>query len=162
MYKANCQRNGSGHWRLVLLGDGPARASILDDIQKLDLQKDVSLAGVQTLQNLPAYYGLASAFIHPALQDQWGLAVNEAMASGLPALVSERAGCASDLIEAGVEGFTFDPQDAAGLGRMMVRMSSGQVDLKKMGAAARRKISEWGVERFARGLYRAVRVGLGG
>lgn len=160
VYKEQCLQNRRESWRLLLLGDGPRRDSILNEIKTLGLQSDVVLAGVQPLQNLPAYYGLASAFIHPALQDQWGLVVNEAMASGLPVLVSEGAGCAYDLVEDGVEGFTFAPEGATGLGQLMYRMSSGQVDLDQMGMAARRKISQWGVERFSQGFYQALRVGL--
>jgi hypothetical protein len=45
---------------------------------------------------------------------------------------------------------------------MMNRISSGQVDLQKMGAAARQKISGWGVERFAQHFHRALCVGWGG
>lgn len=160
-YQKICQSQGRDAWRLVLLGDGPERTAIVNEIEKLALQTDVVLAGVQPYHRLPAYYGLASAFIHPPLQDQWGLVVNEAMASGLPVLVSAQAGCAADLVEEGVEGFTFDPQDVSGLGYVMSRMSSGQVDLQKMGWAARRKISNWGVERFARNLYHALCVGVG-
>lgn len=162
VYEEQCLQNGRASWRLLLLGDGPGRDSIVNDVQTLGLQSDVILAGVQTLQYLPAYYGLASAFIHPALQDQWGLVVNEAMASGLPVLVSERAGCAFDLVENGVEGFTFVPEDAEGLGHLMYRMSSGMVDLEQIGMAARRKISKWGVERFSQALYQALRVGWSG
>jgi 1,2-diacylglycerol 3-alpha-glucosyltransferase len=55
--------------------------------------------------------GLASAFIQASTTEQWGLVVNEAMASGLPVLVSERCGCAPDLVKNGVNGYTFDPYD---------------------------------------------------
>lgn len=161
VYKETCQNRGWDVWRLVLVGDGPERASLLSEIQNLGIQGDVILAGVQSYRTLPAYYALASAFIHPPLQDQWGLVVNEAMASGLPVLVSARAGCAADLVEEGTDGFTFDPQDVSGLGHIMSRMSSGQVDLQKMGSAARRKISDWGVEKFAQNMYRALCAGLG-
>lgn len=162
VYKKMCQSQGWGVWRLVVMGDGPERAFMLSEINKLGIEKDVTLAGVQPYRNLPAYYALASVFIHPPLQDQWGLVVNEAMASGLPVLVSVQAGCAADLVEEGVEGFTFDAKDVSGLGHVMSRMSSGQVDLQKMGAAARQKVSAWSVERFAQNLYRAVRVGWSG
>lgn len=162
VYKEMCQSHGWDGWRLVVMGDGPERAFMLSEINKLGIEKDVTLAGVQPYRNLPAYYALASVFIHPPLQDQWGLVVNEAMASGLPVLVSVQAGCAADLVEEGVEGFTFDAKDVSGLGHVMSRMSSGQVDLQKMGAAARQKVSAWSVERFAQNLYRAVRVGWSG
>jgi glycosyltransferase involved in cell wall biosynthesis len=47
--------------------------------------------------------------VHASTTEQWGLVVNEAMAAGLPVLVSDRCGCAPDLVEVGVNGFTFDP-----------------------------------------------------
>jgi 1,2-diacylglycerol 3-alpha-glucosyltransferase len=159
-YKELCHQNRHDPWRLVLLGDGPERDALQANIESLQISRDVTLAGVQFYPNLPAYYGLASAFIHPALQDQWGLVVNEAMASGLPVLVSEQAGCAYDLVDDGVEGFKFDPDDTQYLALLMHRISSGQVDLQRMGGLARHKISFWGVERFSQGLYQAVRIGL--
>lgn len=159
VYKEICRSHGREAWRLVVLGGGPERAFLLGEIHKLGIEKDVALAGVQPYRNLPAYYALASVFIHPPLQDQWGLVVNEAMAAGLPVLVSARAGCAADLVEEGVEGFTFDAEDVSGLGHVMSRMSSGQVDLQKMGSAARQKISDWDVDRFARNLHRALLAG---
>ena len=47
------------------------------------------------------FYALADAFILPSLWEEWGLVVNEAMACGLPVVVSETAGCAEDLLEPG-------------------------------------------------------------
>jgi glycosyltransferase involved in cell wall biosynthesis len=160
VYAQICVQNRHIPWRLLLLGDGPEREVMEAEIKKHNLEKDVFLAGVQPLNNLPVYYGLASIFIHPALQDQWGLVVNEAMACGLPVLVSECAGCAFDLVEDGVDGFKFDPEDSQELASLMVRMSSGVLDLNRMGRAARAKISGWGVDRFAHGLLQAVRMGL--
>lgn len=159
-YHQRCAQERRDPWRLVLLGDGDERPRLEAEIDRLGLQAQATLAGVHPMAELPAYYGLAGAFIHPALQDQWGLVVNEAMASGLPVLVSRRAGCAQDLVRDGVEGFTFDPQDEGALVGWMDRLSSGQVDLRRMGQAARRTIQEWGVERFAEGLWQAIQVGV--
>jgi glycosyltransferase involved in cell wall biosynthesis len=159
-YKAMCQQNQTNHWRLVILGDGPEKEMLCEQIHHLKIAEDVSLPGVQPVTNLAPYYGLAAAFIHPALQDQWGLVVNEAMASGLPVLVSNQAGCSSDLVESASVGFTFDPRDISGLSRLMFRVASGAVDLERMGAAAHQRISDWGLARFATGLYQAVLAGM--
>jgi len=78
------------------------------------------------------------------------------MASGLPVLVSEICGCANDLVQNGVNGFTFDPFDVEGLALLMLKMSSGQVDLEAMGAASRRIIDKWTPEVFARSLLQAI------
>jgi glycosyltransferase involved in cell wall biosynthesis len=46
----------------------------------------------------------------PSLADQWGLVVNEALASGIPVLVSQQSGASEDLVAHGLTGFVFDAQ----------------------------------------------------
>jgi glycosyltransferase involved in cell wall biosynthesis len=118
------------------------------------------LAGFRQIEEIPVYYGLAKAFIHPALQDQWGVVVNEAMASGLPVIVSKNCGCAPELVEQGGNGFVFDPLDVAQLADYMLRISSDPVSLEQMGRASLEKISHWGLDRFAEGLYSAAEIAL--
>ena len=95
------------------------------------------------------------------MREQWGLVVNEAMAAGLPALVSNRCGCAPDLVEEGRNGFTFDPYDAEELARLMLRVSSMSEDGRAaMGQASREIISRWTPETFATNLMKAVQIAL--
>src|SRR5262249_59830905 len=101
---------GTAAWKLVLLGEGEQRAKLEGLRDALGLRNDVSMPGFKQYDELPAYYGLASAFVHTSTTEQWGLVVNEAMAAGLPVLVSERCGCGPDLVREGVNGFTFDPR----------------------------------------------------
>ncbi len=82
------------------------------------------------------------------------------MAAGLPVLVSNRCGCARDLVREGVNGFTFDPFDVEELARRMYDLAHGNVDRAAMGRASREIIAGWGPERFADGLARAVEVAL--
>jgi glycosyltransferase involved in cell wall biosynthesis len=149
------ERELKAPWRLVVLGDGEER----DDLEKLIQIKHVegvTLAGFRQIHELPAYYGLARVFIHPAVQEQWGLVVNEAMASGLPVLVSERCGCVQNLVQEGKNGFAFDPENTTLLAELMHRCSSGQVDLSMFGYASKKIISSWGPERFAQGLFMTI------
>jgi SAM-dependent methyltransferase len=106
--------------------------------------------------DLPKYYGLASVFVLPSLIEPWGLVVNEAMACGLPILASRSSGCAYDLVHEGENGFRFDPRDPEALAGLMLRMSSGEVDLQAMGNASRRIISQWTPATFASSLWRAI------
>ena len=67
-------------------------------------------------EELKPFYHNASWFILPSrFGETWGLVVNEAMASGLPVLVSEQSGCASTLVKKGINGYTFSPNDENGL-----------------------------------------------
>jgi glycosyltransferase involved in cell wall biosynthesis len=54
--------------------------------------------GLRQIQENPIFYALADVFVLPSLKEEWGLVVNEAMASGLPVVVSQTAGCAEDLL----------------------------------------------------------------
>ncbi len=103
------------------------------------------------------YYALASVFVHPSTSEQWGLVVNEAMASGLPVIVSDRCGCAEDLVRPGVNGCTFAPQDSTALAGLMRRMSDGSRDLRAMGQASRDIIARWSPELFAESIVAAAR-----
>jgi glycosyltransferase involved in cell wall biosynthesis len=159
----------------VLLGDGPLRSSILNLRYSLGLEACVHLPGFKQYPVLPAYYGLAGAFVHASTKEPWGLVVNEAMASGLPVLVSNRCGCARDLVQEGVNGFTFDPynieemanammqvwsrEQGAGCGKQnaeMLKAGDTSTTLAEMGDASRAIISEWGPEQFAKGLKAAA------
>ncbi len=143
-------------WHLVLLGEGPLRKALEAELGSLGLSHCVHLPGFQQYAALPAYYGLASAFIHASTSEPWGLVVNEAMASGVPVLVSERCGCAEDLVREGVNGFTFDPVDIRQMAARMVRIAQLDEPTRKMlGASSREIIGNWGLARFAEGFQAA-------
>jgi glycosyltransferase involved in cell wall biosynthesis len=150
----------SAPWSLVLLGDGPLKADLCHLIAKLSLQDSVLLPGFKQYDELPSYYAQAQAFIHASTTEQWGLVVNEAMASGLPVLVSNRCGCAHDLVQDGVNGFTFDPRDVEQMAQLMLKISAFNFPLSEFGAASRKIISEFGPDRFASGLQQAVATAL--
>ena len=143
-------------WSLVVLGDGPMRSELECRRSDLGLENAVLMPGFMQYEALPAYYGLASAFVHASSTEPWGLVVNEAMAAGLPVIVSSRCGCATDLVSDGVNGFTFDPLNSEALGGLLARLAHGGVDLSAMGQASRTSIAGWGAEQFALGLERAV------
>ncbi|MGD0497915.1 MAG: glycosyltransferase [Bryobacteraceae bacterium] len=144
-------------WKLVLLGDGPLRREIPALADKLSLGDSLLLPGFVQYEQLPGYYGLAAAFVHASTVEQWGLVVNEAMAAGLPVLVSKRCGCSADLVREGVNGFTFDPLDEEALASLLLQAASRGDDRLRMGEASRRAIAEWPPERFGAGMEGAVR-----
>ena len=102
------------------------------------------------------YYALADAYVQPSTVEQWGLAVNEAMAAGLPVLVSEYCGCARDLVQVGQNGFVFDPYQESQLTRFMLEVSSSSCDRTAMGRSSQAIISRWTPDTFAQNLVRAA------
>ena len=142
-------------WRLVVLGDGEDKEKLKTLIFKENIE-GVTLAGFHQVEEIPAYYALSNLFIHSALQDQWGVVVNEAMACGLPVLVSRQSGCAGELVQEGVNGFVFDASDIMSLSTLMFQFSSGNYDLGAFGRSSQEIIKNWGTERFAEGIYSAI------
>ena len=147
-----------GTWRLVLLGDGPTRVDVEELVGSLGVA-NVTFAGFQQIEALPAYYAAAGAFVHAALVDQWGLVVNEALAAGCPVLVSERAGAAKDLILDGVTGFRFDPDDESALTTLLARVAAmSEAERAAMGAAGQAHVAAWSPQAFAEALWDAAEV----
>jgi len=137
-------------------------------------QAGVHLYGFRQIDETPAFYALAEAFILPSLYEEWGLVVNEAMASGLPVIVSETAGCAEDLLEptdpwnkmtlnesvllarwdllAKVRdnGFVINPKSSQELGRALLWLEASPRARAAMGKASRRIVEKFSCENFAR------------
>src|SRR5438034_9827058 len=83
----------------------------------------VHLPGFKQYEELPIFYGLADAFIHASISEPWGLVVNEAMASGLPVLVSIACGCEGDLVKEKVNGFSFNPVRFGKIAQLMLDLT---------------------------------------
>ena len=126
----------------------------------LNVSDKILLTGGRSYQDLPIYYGLANAFVHASTTEQWGLVVNEAMAAGLPVLISNRCGCAPELVHEGKNGYTFDPYDVEGLSVLLGRIAGGRERLAAFGQASEAIIAEWGPQRFSNALFDAASVAL--
>lgn len=135
-------------WGLVVVGDGPQTGELRELQCALNL-RGVLWAGPRTSAELAAYYGLATVFVLPSTRDTWGLVVNEAMACGLPVLVSARCGCSPELVEPGRNGFVFSPASTGDLAGLFARMSSGSVDLDAMGAHSQEIVGRWCLSAYA-------------
>jgi 1,2-diacylglycerol 3-alpha-glucosyltransferase len=147
-------------WDLVLLGDGPLRRTLNAQLSTLNLHEHVHLPGFKPYDELPVYYALAKAFVHASTTEQWGLVVNEAIASGLPVIVSNRCGCAPELVNG--NGFTFDPMNEDELVTRLSDMGSlSDQERKHLGDNSYRIAADFAPERFGEGLDRAASAALG-
>jgi glycosyltransferase involved in cell wall biosynthesis len=143
-------------WDLVLVGDGPLGPKLRQRRDDLDLRESVHFMGFQPYDKLPLFYGLAEAFVLPSISETWGLVVNEAMAAGLPVLVSRRCGCAEDLVAEGRNGFCFDPFDLLAMRDALRLVASAHCDRRAMGQSSREVIGGWSLESFAEHLWWAA------
>ncbi len=157
-YRRRAETVGVPPWRLLLLGDGLLRPRLEALAREEGIAEAISMPGWRQIEDLPAYYALAAAFVHTATVDQWGLVVNEAMAAGLPVVVSAGAGCAEDLVRDGENGFTFRPGDVDALAQHLYAVAH-EVDLEAFARRSRAIIAEWPLERFGTSLHRALEAG---
>jgi glycosyltransferase involved in cell wall biosynthesis len=151
---------GVGAWDLVLLGDGHLRQPLTALISRCGLDAAVHMPGFRQYDDLPAYYGLAGAFVHASSTEQWGLVVNEAMAAGLPVIVSKACGCVDELVVPGKNGYVFDPTAPSELTGCLVHVASDRCDRRLLANEGRAIIGKWAPDRFATGLCCAVDLAL--
>ena len=134
----------------------------------------VHFYGFRQIDENPVFYALADVFVLPSLWEEWGLVVNEAMASGLPVVVSETAGCAQDLLAAGLSGgaapmevgirqngFVFDPKSAESLAQALLALASAPALREAMGKASREIVRDFSCDVFARNALLAARAANG-
>lgn len=150
---------GNAPWDLVLLGDGPLREPLSSQLSTLNLHGHVHLPGFKQYDELPVYYALAKAFVHASTTEQWGLVMNEAVASGLPVIASNRCGCVPELVQH--NGFTFDPMNPQELASRLWEMASlSDGERNFLGDASYRIAATFTPERFGEGLEQAAQLAM--
>lgn len=157
-YAAYQQQGGGWGLRLIGCGDaGPQARTLGAMIARLPRPGWVRLEPFLDQDAVARAYGLASALVLPSRKDTWGLVVNEAMAAGLPVIVSTACGSAADLISAGQTGWLFDPADSAQLTAALHRAEAqSPAEGAAMVAAARRRLGGFTLTACARGLAQAA------
>lgn len=121
--------------------------------QEEELQQQAQRAGAKLIitgflsrqEDVFEHYMLGDAFILPSLIEPWGLVVNEALAAGLPVIVSERCGCSLDLVKEGVNGYTVDPNDSGQITRAIEKVLT-DLDRKEAAGEAWRVTEQWSFE----------------
>jgi glycosyltransferase involved in cell wall biosynthesis len=152
-FREAAKRGSEAH--LIMVGDGPLRAEC-EAIAAADNLR-VKFAGFVNQGRIPGMYAASDCLVLPSDHGEtWGLVVNEAMACGLPAIVSDQVGCGPDLIEPGRTGHIFRLGDWNGLADLMTKAAATPETLKFMGEESRKLIQEYSPEAAADGIVRAV------
>jgi glycosyltransferase involved in cell wall biosynthesis len=131
---------------LVLVGGFPGEFEgerPLDAIHRLDVE-DVVLAGWHSHRELPELLNAGAAIVLPSVREQFGLALVEGMACGLPAVAVDAFGPA-EIVVHGETGWLVEPDDATGLANALVEVVNRPAERRRRGAAARADV----LERFA-------------
>jgi len=141
---------------LVYAGDGPLRAALGERAAELGVADRVRFLGFVNQSALPAAYVGSDVLVLPSDYDAFGLVVNEAMLCGRPAIVSDVVGAKFDLIRQAETGFVFPTGDVDALASILRTLLPDTERLRKMGAAARRRMETWSPREYVEDLFAAV------
>ena len=122
LYREKAKTAGHKAAHFILSGKGPLRETIEGQVRDRDLDDIVRIVDWIPYDRMPRVYRLSKGLILPSHFDQWGMTVNEALAAGAPALVSNRCG-AHELVRNHVNGFTFDPGDTGHLSDLLLAVA---------------------------------------
>ena len=132
----------------LFLGDGVLREPMEAFVRERGLD-GVHFAGFINQTDLPKYYGVADVFVLPSTYEPRGAVINEAMACGLPVIVTDRCGSLGDIVLDGDNAFVYPAGDAAALARAMDTLTAGAELRARMARRSREIIDRW---TFARGV----------
>ena len=108
---------------LLMVGSGELESECRAAAQRLGAQ--CVFTGFKNQTELGAQYGIADCLVLPSdHRETWGLVVNEAMAAGLPCVVSDAAGCSPDMIVEGKTGYSYPLADIDSLSRAIASVRS--------------------------------------
>jgi 1,2-diacylglycerol 3-alpha-glucosyltransferase len=136
---------------LVYVGDGASRGKLEEQAASISPGR-ARFAGFVQRDQLAAYYALAEVLILPTYSEPWGLVVNEAMACGLPVIVSRIAGCAADLVKENWNGKLVSPGDVASLTAAMASIVSNGDLSADMSAHSEELVFHYSPAEWARGI----------
>jgi len=135
---------------LVFVGNGELETIL----KSKSTSKNIHFLDFQNQSSMPGVYEIANTFILPSAGpgESWGLAVNEAMANGKSVIVSDKCGCAQNLVVQGVNGFVFESQNAIELKQYLIKMVELNTNDNKMGAASLEIIKDYTFEKIAKAI----------
>jgi len=112
--------------------------------------------GFRNQSEMPIFYAISDLLALPSRSETWGLVVNEAMACGTPSIVSNAVGCAPDLIEEGITGFTYPVGDVTALSNCLQKMAGKKKNHHDWTPALSRKLETYNVRIAVGGVLQAM------
>jgi glycosyltransferase involved in cell wall biosynthesis len=132
---------------LVLVGDGPMRAQLTDQIGRLGCQDRTRFVGTVTPLEIPLWLQMANVFSLVSPSEGFPCALVEAMSAGLASVVSDIP-ANQQLVESERHGLLFPPGDAAAVASALIKLLDDPALRTQMGAEARHSVTQqYGIER---------------
>ena len=139
---------------IVLLGHGELRPEL--ERFASEHRINVRFAGFVNQAELAKHYAMGDVFVLPSVYEPRGAVINEAMACGLPVIVTDRCGSIGDIVLAGENAFIFEAGDAAALSRQLDRLVAEPALRARMARRSLEIIASWDYERGVAGVKEAL------
>jgi len=138
----------------LMVGDGPIRGEA--EALASETGAPIRFSGFLNQTDMVAAYAACDALIVPSEWETWGLVVNEAMACGLPAIVTSGVACADDLVIPGVTGEVCAVDAVDQLAAQIVRLAGDGAYRATLAVNARRRVDAWSVDAAVDGTVNAL------
>lgn len=142
-------------FHLVMAGSGEMDAELRNMAAHMP-KLSVSFPGFVNQSQMPELLAACDVFAFPTTGEPWGLIVNEAMAAGLPVIVTEEAGCAPDLVENGINGYAIPANDVDALAAALEPLLVDEALRERMGRAGLQRMETWSLRETQDGIRRAL------
>lgn len=142
--------------KFVVVGDGPLRSSLQEQVDACGLTDVVELIGPQPHQELPAIYKSADVFLMPTLNDYRALVGFEAISMGLPLLHSIYDGACGEVVLEGKNGFRYDPRDPTDVAEKIGWFVDNRHQLEAFADESRKLSRKYTVEKAVTNLSDAI------
>ncbi len=140
---------------LLMVGEGSLRP-VAEELVERRAIADVHFSGFLNQSEVSAAYAAADVFCLPSVvHETWGLAVNEALNFGLPVVVSDKVGCAADLVRPGWNGFVVPAGEPQPLAEALETLVADEGLRCSFGRRGRELVSEYSIESCADGIIAA-------
>lgn len=140
---------------LLIVGSGELEGAIRAEVRKHQIP-DVFMPGFMNQSEIAQAYACADIFALPSISETWGLAVNEAMNFGLPVVVSDKVGCAVDLVRNGENGYVIPFQSPEALADRLGRLVDSAAMRRRFGQASIARVQGWNYDVAAAGVCNAI------
>jgi glycosyltransferase involved in cell wall biosynthesis len=144
--------------RVIIVGAGTLEAQLRR--QALDMRVRATFVGFVNQSRLAEFYVGADLLVLPSESETWGLVVNEAFACGLPAIVSDKVGCAPDMIRADLTGRVVPVGDSQRLAGAIEEFSC-KIHDRSVSQALAEMTETYSPQRSAEALIAAAEASLG-
>lgn len=143
---------------LIFVGSGMLEAKLKTQCRKTEIKLPyIHFLHFQNQSQMPVIYQACDVFCLPSISETWGLAVNEAMAAGKAILVSNKVGCAIDLVVEQENGLIFESNNIEDLKMKLESMLNAKHMIKAMGIKSKLKIETWNFDAITKAIVNKLK-----